>query len=82
MLEKVYAPEFSGYDLINSDKFTWYVKMIVDNSQQKPFTLNFEPPSKGNKELADALRELSRLKYGRDRAIVEAEIMERTQLGG
>jgi hypothetical protein len=80
-LERIYSPEFSGYDLINSDKFTWYVKMIVDNAQLKPFTLNFKPPPKGNIELANAIKELSRLKYGRDRAIVEAEIMERTALG-
>lgn len=80
-LGKIYSPEFSGYDLINSDKFTWYVKMIVDNAQQKPFTLNFTPPPKGDVELATAIKELSRLKYGRDRSIVEAEILERTALG-
>ncbi|HLD20833.1 MAG TPA: type IV secretory system conjugative DNA transfer family protein [Patescibacteria group bacterium] len=80
-LGKIYSPEFSGYDLINSDKFTWYVKMIVDNAQQKPFTMNFSPPPKGDVELATAIKELSRLKYGRDRSIVEAEIMERTALG-
>ena len=80
-LEKIYSPEFSGYDLINSDKFTWYVKMIVDNSQEKPFTLNFNTPPKGDVELATAIKELSRLKYGRDRSIVEAEILERTSFG-
>lgn len=80
ILEKVYAPEFSGYDLINSDKFTWYVKMIVSNSQIKPFTMNLTPIGKGNKELAGAISELSRLKFGRDRTTVAAEILERTQL--
>jgi len=80
-LEKVYAPDFSGYDLINSDKVTWYVKMIVDNASVKPFTLNFNMAPRGDRELAEAIKELSRLKYGRDRAVVEAEIMERTQLG-
>lgn len=80
-LGKIYSPDFSGYDLINSDRFTWYVKMIVDNAQQKPFTLNFTPPPDGDVELANAIKELSRLKYGRDKSIVEAEIMERTQMG-
>jgi len=80
-LEKVYAPEFSGYDLINSDKFTWYVKMIVDNAQIKPFTLNFNMPPAGDRDLAEAIKELSRLKYGRDRAIVSAEILERSAIG-
>ncbi len=80
-LEKIYAPDFSGYDLINSDKLTWYAKMIVDNASTKPFTLNFDMAPRGNTELADAIKELSRLKYGRDKEIVEAEIMERTQIG-
>jgi hypothetical protein len=79
-LEKLYAPDFSGYDMINSDKFTWYVKMIVDNAQIKPFTLNFKPPPKGDVELATAIKELSRLKYGRDRAIVTADLTERMQM--
>ncbi|PJA45232.1 hypothetical protein CO174_04365 [Candidatus Uhrbacteria bacterium CG_4_9_14_3_um_filter_50_9] len=80
-LEKIYSPEFSGYDLINSDKYTWYVKMIVDNSQMKPFTMNLVPESSGDRELSDAIKELSRLKYGRDKSIVEGEIMARTQMG-
>ena len=80
-LEKVYAPDFNGNDLINSDKVTWYAKMIIDNAQAKPFTLNFTMAPQGDRELAEAVKELSRLKYGRDRALVEEEILERTQLG-
>ena len=80
-LEKVYAPDFNGNDLINSDKVTWYTKMIIDNAQARPFTLNFAMVPRGDAELADAVKELSRLKYGRDRTLVEEEILERTQLG-
>jgi hypothetical protein len=79
-LEKLYSPDFSGYDLVNSDKYTWYVKMIVDNSQVKPFTMNLTPAPHGDDELAEAIKQLSRLKFGRDKEIVEAEIMERTQI--
>ena len=39
------------------------------------------PPEKGNPQLAAAIKELSRLKYGRPRELVDAEIMERAQLG-
>jgi hypothetical protein len=81
ILGKLYSPNFSGYDLINSDKFTWYVKMIVDNSQQKPFTLNFDMYPQGDVELASAIKDLSKLKFGRAKDIVESEIMERAQLG-
>jgi len=80
VFEKIYSPDFSGYDLMNSDKFTWYVKMIVDNAQEKPFTMNIIPAPKGDKKLADAIKELSRLKYGRNRQIVQEEILERTSL--
>jgi hypothetical protein len=79
-LEKIYEPDFSGYDLINSDKYTWYVKMIVDNSQMNPFTMNLTPPGPGDRELAAAIKELSRLKYGRDKVIVAADILERTKV--
>ncbi|MFA6131507.1 MAG: type IV secretion system DNA-binding domain-containing protein [Patescibacteria group bacterium] len=84
ILQKIYEPYFSGYDLINSEKFTWYTKMIVDNTAVKPFTLstfNKNLP-RGNPELKKAIFELSRLKYGRDKALVNAEIMERANLGG
>lgn len=81
-LAKVFTPTFSGYDLINSEMFTWYVKMIVDNSQMKPFTMKSMPGPKADRELADAISQLSRLKFGRDKALVEAEILERSQLGG
>src|SRR3989338_1137766 len=80
VFEKIYAPDFSGYDLMNSDKFTWYVKMIVNNAQEKPFTMNIFQAPKGDKKLAEAIKELSRLKYGRNRQIVQEEILERTSL--
>ena len=80
-LEKIYTPDFTGYDLMNSDKFTWYVRMIVGNSQVKPFTMKLEQAPQGDRELAEGIKELSRLKYGRDRRLVEADILERTALG-
>jgi hypothetical protein len=81
LLEKIYAPIFSGYDLINSDKFTWYTKMVIDNSQAKPFTMKSYPKTKGDPELALAIKQLSRLKYGHDKESVEADILERSRLG-
>lgn len=79
--EKIFTPTFTGTDLINSDMFTWYVKMIVDNTQVNPFTMKGRPPRESNPELAKKIRQLSRMKYGRPRASVSAEIMKRTQIG-
>jgi len=81
ILEKEFAPVFSAHDLINVEKYTCYLKLLIDNTAAKPFNLKVAPPDKPNIELAKKIKELSRLKYGRDRRVVEAEIMERAQLG-
>ncbi|HQL52398.1 MAG: type IV secretory system conjugative DNA transfer family protein [Candidatus Magasanikbacteria bacterium] len=81
ILAKEYAPTFGSYDLLNVEQFTCYTKLLIDNTASKPFNMKTYPPTEGNVELGNAIKELSRLKYGRDRAIVEAEILERTQLG-
>ncbi len=81
ILAKEFAPTFGSYDLLNVEQFTAYTKLLIDNTASKPFNMKTYPPTQGNVELGNAIRELSRLKYGRDRAIVEAEILERTQLG-
>jgi hypothetical protein len=81
VLAKEFAPVFGAYDLINVEQYTAYTKLLIDNTASKPFNMQIYPPQPGNKELAAAIKELSRLKYGRPRAQVTAEIMERAQLG-
>ena len=81
ILSKEFSPTFGPFDLVNSPQYSFYTKLLIDNEAAKPFCMSTFPIPKGNKELAAAIKELSRLKYGRDREIVEAEIMERTQLG-
>ncbi|MFA5175293.1 MAG: type IV secretory system conjugative DNA transfer family protein [Patescibacteria group bacterium] len=81
ILSKEFAPIFSAYDLINVEQYTAYIKLLIDNTASKPFNMMTLPPTPGNKDLAAAIKELSRLKYGRPREIVESEIMERARLG-
>ena len=81
VLAKEFAPTFNGYDLLNVPKFSCYIRLLIDNTVSKPFNMLTYPPRPGNKALAAAIKELSRLKFGRDRRLVEAEIMERTKLG-
>lgn len=76
-LGKVFEPTFSGQDLMNTDMYTWNVKMIIDNAQAKPFTMKAYPPAKGNRKIGDALKEISRLQYGQDKEIVARDILER-----
>jgi hypothetical protein len=81
ILAKEMAPTFGSYDLLNPPPFSYYTKMLIDGKASKPFNMGSYPGKKGNKALAEAIKELSRLKFGRDRMIVEAEILERTKLG-
>ena len=53
------------------------MSMLVNGQPVKPFNLRTLPPEKGNPEIVDGLKELSYVRYGRDRAEVEAEIMGR-----
>ncbi len=81
ILAKEFAPVFGSYDLLNPPPFSYYTKLLIDGKASKPFNMGAYPPISGNKDLADAIKQLSRLKYGRDRSIVEEEIMDRTKLG-
>lgn len=76
-LEKQFAPVFDANDLINIDNYQCYSKLLVNNQATDPFNMKTYPPSKGSGEIKEALKELSRYKYGRSREIVETEIEER-----
>lgn len=82
VLVKEFAPTFGAFDLLNPPPYSYYTKLLIDNEASKPFSMLSYPPQAGNRDLGQAIKQLSRLKFGRDRRIVEAEIMERTKLGG
>lgn len=78
-LEKEFAPVFTAFDLVNIPARTTYLKLLIDGTAAKPFNMKTLPVPPGNPEIAGLVKELSRLKYGRDRALIEAEILERGQ---
>ena len=80
-LVKEFSPVFNAYDLINIDKGTAYIKLLVDNSPSRPFSMKTIWPLLGTKRegISVKIRSLSRLKFGQDRTIVEAEIIRRTE---
>ncbi|MBI4272943.1 type IV secretion system DNA-binding domain-containing protein [Candidatus Uhrbacteria bacterium] len=80
-MAKQMAPVFNEFDVMNIDRFTAYTRLMIHNTAARPFNMRIFPPPKGDRKVAEAIRQLSRLKYGRDREIVEAEILERSQLG-
>lgn len=79
-LEKQFAPTFSANDLVNVDNRNLFAKLLINNELTKPFNMKTYPPTKGSVEISEALKELSRLKYGRDKETVNREIMERNKL--
>lgn len=78
-LEKQFAPTFSANDLVNVDNRNLFAKLLINNELTKPFNMKTYPPTKGSVAISDALKELSRLKYGRDKDVVNREIMDRNK---
>lgn len=79
-LVKQFEPVFDTNDLINIDNFNAYIKLMINNETSKPFNLLTYPPEKEKPAVAQAIKELARLKYGRDKAMVEQEIAGRWQM--
>ncbi|MDO8490139.1 MAG: type IV secretion system DNA-binding domain-containing protein [bacterium] len=82
LVAKQMAPVFNEFDVMNIEKYTAYIRLLIGNTAARPFNIKMFPQPKGDPQVAAAIRQLSRLKYGRDRALVESEILERSQLAG
>lgn len=76
-LQKQFEPVFNMNDIMNIDNLNAYVKMLANGRPLKPFNIEIKWPEKGNADIAEKLKELSHLKYGRDREDVNADIMEK-----
>jgi hypothetical protein len=74
---KQFKPIFNEQDLLQIDNFNCYVKLLIRGETSSPFNIKTYPPKSGNKEIAAAIKEISRTKYGRPREEVEREIIEK-----
>jgi len=84
-LQHEYQPVFTEADLINVERFNTYVKTIVRGEPVTPFSMDLtrdisEEKKLANPRVSELIRELSRLKFGKDMAVVEAEIGRRAKL--
>ncbi|MBU4216455.1 type IV secretion system DNA-binding domain-containing protein [Candidatus Parcubacteria bacterium] len=81
-LEKEFSPVFSQYDLLNVEKYSVYTKLLIDNTASRPFSMHCPWPIAGieREGMAQKIKTLSRLKFGQDRSIIEAEIRRRTSV--
>lgn len=84
-LQHEFQPTFNESDLINIDKYNAYIKTNVHNEPVKPFSMDLTKDmtavaTSRNMKVAEAIIQLSRLKYGRSRELIEAEISQRARL--
>ncbi|MDO8573575.1 MAG: DUF87 domain-containing protein, partial [Candidatus Daviesbacteria bacterium] len=84
-LQHEFSPTFSEADLVNIESPHVYIKTIVNGEPVVPFSLDTTKDMKKwkamlNPQIGTAIRELSRLKYGRDVVQVEGEVASRAKL--
>ncbi|MDI6778204.1 MAG: type IV secretion system DNA-binding domain-containing protein [Patescibacteria group bacterium] len=76
-VQKQFEPVFDANDLMNVDNHNAFVKLLIASQVATPFNMKTYPPTKGEPKIAEAIKELSKLKYGRNRDIVNEEIMKK-----
>jgi len=80
-----FSPVFAEDDLLNIERYHGYVKTIVNNEPVQPFSMDMtkdmaKEKQKENARVAEIIKEMSRLKYGKDEKLVQAEIARRAKL--
>ncbi len=77
-LSQYFQPLFDGDDLLRVPNFNTIIRTLIGGVPTQPFSMATAPPlGSPNKELGEALKQLSAAKFGRPRQIVEKEIFER-----
>jgi len=84
-LQHWFTPVFNEGDLINVDVYNSYINTIVNNKPMQPFSVDMRKDIAAEKRIenpkvAEAVVQLSRLKYGKPRELVEAEVGQRARL--
>lgn len=88
-LETQFEPYIHAGDIVNQGTGHYYTKMLNDGSYPSPFSLNTlygsKYPESGfdlpvRVEVSDLIKKYSRVKYGRDVAVINEDIKIRSQL--
>jgi hypothetical protein len=84
-LSHEFQPIFAEDDLLNIERFNIYMKTIVKNEPVPPFSVDLYRDMKEirkmkNPKVGEMIRNLSRLKYGKDKQLIEAAIAQRAKL--
>ena len=84
-LQHEFQPTFNEADLINIDRFNAYMRSVVNGEPVPAFSLDTTKDMEKEKavmnpRVSELIKELSRLKYGKDVNVIEQVIGERAQL--
>ncbi len=84
-LSHEFSTVFAEDDLLNIERYHAYIKTLVHNEPVPPFSIDLYKDlglekEMGNPKVSKIIKEMSRLKYGRDVRLVEAEITRRAKL--
>lgn len=72
-----FQPVFDENDLVNLDNYNAALRLLINGQTTLPFNIQTYPPVKGEIKTAEAIKELSRRKYGKNRGLVEEELNAR-----
>jgi hypothetical protein len=80
-----FTPVFGEDDLLNIERYHVYIKTLVNNEPVPPFSMDLtkdmkQQAEKANERVAEIIKEMSRLRYGKDMRLVEAEVARRAKL--
>ena len=80
-----FTPVFTEEDLLNIERYHVYTKTTVKNEPVPPFSMELTKDMEkqarmANKRVSEIIKEMSRLKYGKDARLVEAEVIRRAKL--
>jgi hypothetical protein len=85
-MAKEMAPVLSEQDVIGIPNFNCYVKLNINNTTSRPFSMaTIYDESDRNEKLGALIKEYSRTRYGRKKAFVDQEVEDRigiTKSGG
>lgn len=82
-MAKEYAPLLTEQDVIGIANYKAYIKLNINNSTTRPFSLESIWDETGKSErIAEILHQYSRMKYGRKREFVDQEIEARIGITG
>ncbi|MCL5010920.1 MAG: type IV secretion system DNA-binding domain-containing protein [Patescibacteria group bacterium] len=72
-----FGPVFDENDLVNLDNYNAAIRLLINGETSRPFNIMTMPPKKDDEQAAGLMKELSRIKFGKDRQVVEKELAER-----